>query len=165
MPPTDTSAAPREADFNVPPPPDEGVTRNLGFLVGSLVIVSAIVALTLTSFDEEIYYLTVAEADARYDEILDREFRLKGTVVPETHLLREGVLNQHRFEVEAEGIRAVVDFTGPLPDTFADEAEVIALGRFSEPLRFEASEVIAKCPSRYEESAPTASRDQTVPGA
>ena len=130
--------------------------KNLGFLVSAIVIVAAIVTLATTSLDDEIYYLTTAEAAARYDELGDTEFRLKGDVVAGSLMLREGVLNDHRFVLETDGIEITVDYTGPLPDTFADDAEVIALGRLEDLDRFVAIEVVAKCPSRYEEAAPTA---------
>lgn len=137
-------------------PPPRGGMKNVGFLVGSLVIVGAIVTLAMTSFDEQIYYYTVAEAHAIQSDLGTREFRIKGNVVPGSLALREGVLNEHRFALAADGETVTVDYDGPLPDTFADDAEVIALGRFTDGGHFEAIEVIAKCPSRYEEQAPTA---------
>ena len=135
--------------------PSEG-PKNLGFLAAAVVIVTAIVLLATTSLDEEIYYLTTAEAVAQFDELGETEFRLKGDVVAGSLMLREGVLNDHRFVLATDSVELTVDYTGPLPDTFADDAEVIALGRFAERDRFVAIEVVAKCPSRYEEAAPTA---------
>lgn len=134
--------------------------RNIGFVIGAIVIAGAIALLAATSLDDQIYYLTVAEAVEDYSELGDTEFRLKGDVVAGSLMLREGVLNEHRFVLEASGVEVTVDYTGPLPDTFADEAEVIALGRFLDREHFVAIEVIAKCPSRYEEAAPTAQASQ-----
>ena len=37
-----------------------------------------------------------------------------------------------------------------MPDTFKDDAEVVVAGTLSEKGVFEAHEVIAKCPSKYE---------------
>lgn len=156
---------------NVPPPHvtdqrpapviDErpGGFRNVGFLIGVLVVASAIVGLAMSSFDEQVYYYTVAEARANQPEIGTTEFRIKGNVVPGSLRLREGVLNDHMFTLRADGEDMLVHYTGPLPDTFSDDAEVIALGRFGSPERFEAIEVVAKCPSRYEEQAPTARQE------
>lgn len=130
--------------------------KNVGFLIGALAIVGALVALTMTSFDEQIYYYTVAEARENQAEIGNTEFRIKGNVAPGSLYLREGVLNEHVFVLRADGSDMQIHYTGPLPDTFADDAEVIALGRFTSPDLFVATEVVAKCPSRYEEQAPTA---------
>ena len=151
---------------NAPPraPLDDAPGRgakNIGFLVGALVIVGAIVTLAMTSFDEQIYYYTVAEAQAKASEIGQREFRIKGNVVAGSLALREGVLNEHRFELIADAEVIEVHYNGPLPDTFSDDAEVIALGRFADGGRFVATEVIAKCPSRYEEAPPTAQSQQS----
>lgn len=149
-----------EAPPNAPELSPPSGPRNIGFVVGAIVIAAAIALLATTSLDDQIYYLTVEEATEQYTELGDTEFRLKGDVVPGSLMLREGVLNEHRFVLEAGGVEVTVDYTGPLPDTFADDAEVIALGRFREPDRFVAIEVVAKCPSRYEEAAPTAQASQ-----
>lgn len=147
--PTDTAASPLEA-------PSAKPMKNVGFLVGALAIVGAIVLLTMTSFDDQIYYLTVNEAVTQRVDLGEQEFRLKGNVVADSLMARDGVLNDHVFVLIAEGEEAIVHYTGPLPDTFGDDAEVIALGRFSADGTFQATEVVAKCPSRYEEQAPTA---------
>ncbi len=139
-----------------PEAPRSGGLQNVGFLVGALVIVAAIVLLTTSSLDDQIYYMTVSEVEENFEEIHDSEFRLKGNVVAGSLMLREGVLNEHRFVLEADGAELTVDYTGPLPDTFSDDAEVIALGRMRDRTHFVAIEVVAKCPSRYEEEAPTA---------
>jgi cytochrome c-type biogenesis protein CcmE len=145
-----------------PPAGQGGRLRNVGFVVGALVIVAALVGLTVTSFDAEVYYYTVDEAVAKQAEIGDHEFRLKGKVVVGSHALREGTLNEHLFVLANEGEQAEVFFSGPLPDTFADDAEVIALGRFAADGTFTATEVVAKCPSRYEEAPPTAGGAQAA---
>ena len=43
-----------------------------------------------------------------------------------------------------------VHYGRSLPDAFTDGAEVVAEGTLSAPDRFDASVVIAKCPSKYE---------------
>lgn len=137
-----------------------GGVSNVRFLVGALVAVAAIVALTVSSFDDQIYYLTVSEAQAQYGDMQSREFRIKGNVVAGSYVNDTEDLNHHTFVLEADGAHAEVSYFGPLPDTFADDAEVIALGHLTSPENFEAVEVIAKCPSRYEEAAPTAQSPQ-----
>ncbi|MFT6399916.1 MAG: cytochrome c-type biogenesis protein CcmE [Bradymonadia bacterium] len=139
-----------------PETPRSGGFNNVGFLVGALIIVAAIVVLTTSSLDDQIYYLTVSEVETSFEEMQDTEFRLKGNVVAGSLTLRDGVLSEHRFVLEADGSELIVDYSGALPDTFADDAEVIALGRMRDRTHFDAIEVVAKCPSRYEEEAPTA---------
>ena len=47
-------------------------------------------------------------------------------------------------------------YTGILPDTFKDEAEVVLNGRLTADGNFEVAPngVMAKCPSKYEEAKP-----------
>ncbi|MCB9532196.1 MAG: cytochrome c maturation protein CcmE [Myxococcales bacterium] len=141
--------------FLAAPPPSNTRLRNVGFVLGAIAIAAALVGLTVTSLDAEVYYYTVDEATAQAAEIGTHEFRLKGHVVAGSRALRDGTLDQHRFVLQAGGQSLEVLYTGALPDTFADEAEVIALGRLTTDGSFEATEVVAKCPSRYEEAPPT----------
>lgn len=145
-----------ESTTPTPQPDRERLVSGLKFLAGAVVVVGALVWLATSSLESQVYFFTVSEAHARGGEIGDRSFRLKGNVVRGSHFIREGTLDEHRFTLVDGGRTMEVSFRGPLPDTFTDEAEVVALGRVGAEGRFEAIEVVAKCPSRYEESAPTA---------
>ena len=128
---------------------------NLSFVVAMVVAAAAVIGVAFTSFDSQVYFYTVAEAQAKAPEIGDDEFRIKGNVVRGSHFLKKGSLDIHHFQlVDADKVVEVV-FEGPLPDTFTDEAEVVALGHMAAPNLFVAEEVVAKCPSRYDAKAPT----------
>ncbi len=128
------------------------------FVLGIIAAVGVVGWVIISSFDSQIYYYTVAEASPKAEELLESTFRLKGNVRPGSHMVREGTLDQHRFTlIDGESALNVV-YNGPLPDTFSDEAEVVALGHLNRDGEFVAEEVTAKCPSRYEGSAPTAER-------
>lgn len=135
-------------------------TSNVRFLIGALVAVAAVAYIAMSSFDNEVYFLTVSEVVADIDAHDEREFRLKGHVVAGSHETLGDSLNHHRFELAEGGDTMVVYFQGPLPDTFSDDAEVIALGQLISDDEFEATEVVAKCPSRYEGDVPTAQLDR-----
>lgn len=142
--------------MSTPTQPIEGQTKSpLRFLIGAIIAVGAVSWLAMTSFDAQVYYVTVSELQEEPARWVDREFRVKGTVVPGSHMVREGSLDIHRFEIVDEGHHLVVNFHGIMPDTFSDDAEVVALGRAQEDGSFLATEVMAKCASRYEEGAPT----------
>lgn len=130
---------------------------NIRFLVGTVISAAAVGVIAVTSFDQQIYYFTVAEAAAQATELEHEVFRLKGHVVDGSHVVNEHDLNEHRFLLEADGRQIEVTYFGALPDTFVDGAEVVALGRLQNDGLFVAEDVVAKCPSRYEEQAPTAS--------
>lgn len=129
------------------------------FVIAIIAAAGAFAFVVINSFDQKVYYYTAAEAAASVDELGDDQFRLKGNVAPGSHFIREGTLDEHRFTlIEGEGEMAVA-FQGPLPDTFQDDAEVVALGSLNDEGVFVAEEVAAKCPSRYESTAPTANED------
>lgn len=128
------------------------------FVLGMLAAAAVVAWVAISSFDSQIYYYTVAEAAPRAEALGESTFRLKGNVRPGSHMVREGTLDIHRFTL-VEGTSAMtVSYDGPLPDTFSDDAEVVALGRVNDEGIFVASEITAKCPSRYEGNAPTAER-------
>jgi cytochrome c-type biogenesis protein CcmE len=51
---------------------------------------------------------------------------------------------------EAKGRTISVQYNGAVPDTFKDNAEVIITGALRENGVFEARDLVAKCPSKYE---------------
>jgi cytochrome c-type biogenesis protein CcmE len=120
-------------------------------------------------------YLMVDELMARdLDELAGRELRTHGYV--EAGSVRMQVIAQQTertFVLQMRGKQLRVFTKGPVPDTFRDQAEVVALGRLiasreREVLAkqlgvklegayvLEASELNAKCPSRYGENPQSA---------
>lgn len=114
---------------------------------------------TLADADTLTYYHKVDEVLAAPADFLDKRFRLGGYVEKGSILQRPGTL-EFQFKVVAENtmmadgrrMRPVtVRYTGVVPDTFKDDAEVTVTGRFaSDGKTFQGQELIAKCPSKYE---------------
>ncbi len=110
------------------------------------------------------YYLTVSE-------FLDQgapqreNLRVNGRVVAGTIARRS---NGARFVMAEGGQQLPVDYTGVLPDTFVDDAEVVVQGQLRGDGVFEASLLLAKCPSKYEaadDPAPSGPRVLSPAGA
>jgi len=89
-----------------------------------------------------------------------KPLQLKGYVVPGSILRKRDSLD-YRFKVQNNPARAsqsggVVEasYTGIVPDTFKDEAEVVLQGQLT-PSGFQVKPngVVAKCPSKYEAAA------------
>jgi cytochrome c-type biogenesis protein CcmE len=97
----------------------------------------------------------------------NKALKIHGLV--EAGSIKEEIIAQktHRtFVLEFQGKRIKVRNEGPKPDTFRDLAEVVARGRLVEEngeYVFEASELIAKCPSKYEENQRTSTYGQPPP--
>jgi cytochrome c-type biogenesis protein CcmE len=100
-------------------------------------------------------YRTVDEVMADPAAMLGRELRIHGYL--ERGSLQMQVIDQHvtrSFALVEHNQRIAARFAGVVPDTFAERAEVVATGRLTRVAdggyRFEATDVIAKCPSTYQ---------------
>ncbi len=85
---------------------------------------------------------------------VNKNVRVLGYV--EAGTLKKQIINQQSvasFVIEKNGQRIPVEITGPIPDTLTDHAETSALGNLQErngELVLIATDVTAKCPSKYE---------------
>jgi len=96
------------------------------------------------------YYKHVEEVSARPDAWYGKKLQLHGFVVPDSIMRKRDSL-QYRFKVQSKGAVIPATYTGIVPDTFKDEAEVVLKGTLSpEGFAVEPNGVMAKCPSKYE---------------
>ena len=100
------------------------------------------------------YYKHVDEVMASPDQWKGKPLQLHGFVVKDTWK-RKGNTFEYIFDVENKGKVVRASYTGILPDTFKDEAEVVLKGRLTTNDHFavDPNGVMAKCPSKYEEKA------------
>jgi cytochrome c-type biogenesis protein CcmE len=100
------------------------------------------------------YYLHVDEVMASPDQWHGKALQLHGFVVKGTWKQKPNTL-EYIFDVENKGKVVRASYTGVLPDTFKDEAEVVLKGRLAGDAHFavDPNGVMAKCPSKYEEKA------------
>jgi cytochrome c-type biogenesis protein CcmE len=103
------------------------------------------------------YFKTVDEAIADPQALSGKRVQLHGYVVPGTWVQRPNSLD-YKFKVQNNPARGATpggvveaSYTGLLPDTFKDEAEVVLKGQFG-PNGFKVDKdgVMAKCPSKYQ---------------
>jgi cytochrome c-type biogenesis protein CcmE len=91
------------------------------------------------------YYLTVSELHAQQPQA--GNVRVAGVV--QNDVVRSDGGLHIRF-TEKDGTAAVlVDYTGPVPDIFQPGITVVAEGRLGVDGVFHASQLLAKCPSRF----------------
>ena len=64
----------------------------------------------------------------------------------------------HEAVSNPSATRLQVVYVGPKPDLLRHEAQAIVTGKMGEDGVFYADELLLKCPTRYEEGSPTASR-------
>jgi cytochrome c-type biogenesis protein CcmE len=115
--------------------------------------------LLYSSFKDAEYYKFAHELMADPGPWEGKTLRVHGYVEPGS--IDEKIVGQQTkrtFILESKGTRLLVKNDGPKPDTFRDEAEVVAKGRLineNGTYVFEAHELMAKCPSKYEENRRT----------
>ena len=114
-----------------------------------LVVVGGFYVFINSAMEGGVYYLTVDEARAQ-PPASKRPIRIKGKVVKNTYQ-NPGEGKEHRFSIESGSAQTLnVQFSGALPDVFAEEREVIVTGLRDSAGTLVATEVSAKCPSKYE---------------
>ena len=119
--------------------------------VTSVVLVLAFAGLLWSTLrDGTEYYKHVDEVMTNPQEWEGKRLQLHGFVVPGSILRRPDTLD-YKFKVHNKGSVVEASYTGIVPDTFKDEAEVVLKGRLSPDGFHTASNgVMAKCPSKYE---------------
>lgn len=118
-----------------------------------LVLLGGAVALLLTSSqDVFVYSHTVAEVMASPASFADRTLRAEGDLVDGSIQFREDPCD-YRFTLSGGDHRMPVDFPQCIvPDTFREGMgiTVVVEGRLGDDGVFHATQVIPRCPSRYE---------------
>ena len=121
--------------------------------VTALVLATAIGALLFTTLQDNLqYYKYVDEVAATQQEWQGKTLQVHGYVVPGSIKGTHDRLNW-KFDLQRNGKVINATFAGAPPDTFKDDAEVVLTGQFSGPA-FHATDMTAKCPSKYEEAPP-----------
>jgi cytochrome c-type biogenesis protein CcmE len=159
--------------------PQAGIASRAKFIVGGLLIVAAVVYLIVSSSQANAeYFLTVNELTANPQANSSRNIRISGAVIgdsiqydPETLTLKFYVAHVpgENKEIEAQGglaevlhaavsdpdrTRIQIVYNGVKPDLLRNEAQAIVTGKLGEDGVFYASELLLKCPTKYEEAVP-----------
>ena len=118
-------------------------------IVASVVVLSVVLWLTLTGISQnKSYYVTISELQAMGGKAYTRHLRVAGNVAPGS-IERVGT-NAH-FTLLEQGKKLDVSYQGmePPPDTFKDDAQALAIGTYGRDGVFHATQLQAKCASKY----------------
>jgi cytochrome c-type biogenesis protein CcmE len=125
------------------------------FLLGATVIVASVVFLIASGVKQTgVYFLTPTELAQRVEAdptFYDVGIKVGARVVPGS-IRRDAASQRVDFDVTDGTEQFAVTYTGIVPDTFTDanDIEVIVEGKYGKDGVFRATEVLAKCGSRYE---------------
>jgi cytochrome c-type biogenesis protein CcmE len=134
---------------------EEGSRKRLLLVVPLLMAAAAIVALVLVGMqDKGIYSKPVDELVAQKAKFVGKSVRAEGNLVHGTLAKRDEPC-EYRFKIEKNGVELPVRFAKcVVPDTFRDiqgmDVAVTVEGELRADNSLEASQVLAKCPSKYE---------------
>lgn len=96
------------------------------------------------------YYKHVDEVMGQPEGWHGKRLQLHGFVVRDSVFVKPQSL-EYRFKVESNGSMVPAFYTGIVPDTFKDEAEVVLKGTLrADGFHVSPNGVMAKCPSKYE---------------
>ncbi|HEY4217431.1 MAG TPA: cytochrome c maturation protein CcmE [Gemmatimonadaceae bacterium] len=132
------------------------------FLIGGALVLGVAAYLATSSIERTgVYYLTPTELATRVQQdpsFVNAGVKVGARVVPGT-IERDPGGKQYEFKVTDGAHTIPVVYRGIAPDTFTDSVDVVVSGRMGTDGTFQATELLAKCASRYE-NAPTNPADK-----
>lgn len=156
-----------------------GSFGRMKFLIGGLLIIAAVVYLIVSSTQASAqYFLTIHELNEKGASVMGRDLRLSGAVVGDSiqydantltlsfivadipgdnkAIEAQGGLAEvlHQAVIDPSRPRVKVVYEGVKPDLLRDEAQAIMTGKMGEDGVFYATELLLKCPTKYEEAIP-----------
>lgn len=152
---------------------------NIKLIIGGVIILAAVLYLIISStMANANYFMTVSELLSQKDGLSGKNIRISGAIIGSSivydpqkmdlsfqiaeipgdykEIDRRGGL----AKVLAEAVndpslpRIDIHYSGPKPDLMKDEAQAIVTGSLNQNGVFEATELLMKCPSKYESSVP-----------
>jgi cytochrome c-type biogenesis protein CcmE len=124
-------------------------------LLSVVILGGVLIGLMYTTVSEGAqYYKHVDEVMVSPDQWYGKNMQLHGYVVDGSIMQRPNTLD-YRFKLKSGESMVVADYTGVVPDTFKDGAEVVLTGKLGpEGFKVAPNGVTAKCPSKYEAAGP-----------
>jgi cytochrome c-type biogenesis protein CcmE len=117
----------------------------------TLVLATVFGVLLYTTLGESMqYYKYVDEVTASPDAWMGKKLQVHGYVVAGS-IGKKRDKSEYQFDLQRNGQTIRAYFTGVPPDTFTNDAEVVLTGELTAG-GFMATEMTAKCPSKYEEA-------------
>jgi len=98
------------------------------------------------------YYVMVDECATNADELTGQRLRVNGHVAPKSLEVSDDRL-EARFVLQGTKERLNVTCTGPLPDNFKEDMDVVVEGILEQRGVLKGDKVMTRCASKYEAQA------------
>jgi cytochrome c-type biogenesis protein CcmE len=119
---------------------------NVKTIVAAVVVVAFIIFGSYSFFESNVEYVDVAGAMKTHKKV-----QLKGTWNKDKEAFFDPATSKFTFYlVDERGKECRVVLEGAAPNNFELATSVVAKGRYVEAGYFQATEVLTKCPSKYE---------------
>jgi len=126
------------------------------FILAGILVIATVAWLAISAGrDSKQYYVTISELQGMGNKAYKVNLRVAGNVQP-------GSINHvgtnATFVLLEQGKTLRVDYQGaePPPDTFKDDAQALAIGTYGRDNVFHATQLQAKCASKYAPAKPGA---------
>jgi cytochrome c-type biogenesis protein CcmE len=131
-------------------------SSSLKFIVAGALVVAVIVWLAVSAGSQaKSYYVTIAELQAMGSKAYSKNLRVAGNVQPGS-IQRVGTNASFTLVELDKTIRVQYQGAEPPPDTFKDDAQALAIGTYGRDGVFHATQLQAKCASKYAPAKPGA---------
>jgi len=127
----------------------------LKIVVIGLIFISVVGYLLISGLQDTVYYYTVGEICSPDYQPDQNGIRLTGTVVADSVRQQADKLAMDFLLSDNDTGKTVrVHYAGVVPDSFKEGRHIVVEGVFRpEPKAFEASALLVKCPSKYEQAS------------
>lgn len=124
------------------------------FIIAAVIVFGVVSWLAISGGrDTKYYYVTITELQAMGQKAYSRNLRVAGNVQPGS-ILRNGATAKFTLVEQGKTLHVSYDGAEPPPDTFKDDAQALAIGTFGRDGEFHATQLQAKCASKYAPQKP-----------
>lgn len=129
------------------------ISPKLKFVIAGVVLLVAVGYLIFNSVSTSAeYYLTVGELKAKAPAVYSQNVRVAG-IVDGASIVKDARAGTLQFTAEdSSGKLPVLYAGGAVPDIFGPGVQVVVEGKYGADGTFQANNLLAQCPSRYEDS-------------
>jgi cytochrome c-type biogenesis protein CcmE len=150
-------------------------TQSIRIGIAAVVVLGTIGYLAYTGAESsKSYYVTVAEMQGMGEKAFHSNLRVEGYVKPETiertgpnvvFVLTEFESHNPKATATARAVRVNYQGSEPPPDTFKGDAQALAIGTYGRDGVFHATQLQAKCASKYAPVGPNTMQPGKAPTA
>ncbi len=137
-------------------------SKYMKFGAATVIILLSLGYLAYTGVQEsKSYYVTIKELRGMDDSVYSKRLRVAGNVVPGS-IKRTGLHVEFMLNEEGRTLPVVYTGTEAPPDTFKDDAQALAEGKFGRDGVFHAQQIQSKCASKYQRQPGTPAAQPTT---